>query len=175
MSEDLKNLEPQVDNEVKTAGTEYESTLRFREEVVSKIVGYAIEEIAGILAMSGSFFTSIKESFGQSDKTKGVSVDMEDDGVIVNLEMVLEYGKSAPEVFEQLKDLISERIKHMTGLNVLALNVRVVDILTKEEFQAKRSKKLKDEGREEVAEEQPSQPEVFEGQAEQVEQPEQNW
>lgn len=140
MSEEFKNIDPITPNpEEKTE--EYESTLRFREEVVSKIVGFAVHEIEGILTMSGSFFTSIKESFGQSDKTKGVSVDMEDEGVVVNLEMVLEYGKSAPEVFEQLKQLVSERVNHMTGLKVLAMNVRVVDILTRDEFQAKRNKK----------------------------------
>ncbi|MDO5733611.1 MAG: Asp23/Gls24 family envelope stress response protein [Eubacteriales bacterium] len=147
MSEELKNNDQFNLNEERAVEPqeEYESTLRFREEVVSKIVGFAVQEIEGILTMSGSFFTSIKESFGQSDKTKGVSVDMEEEGVVVNLEMVLEYGKSAPEVFEQLKQLVGERVNHMTGLKVLAMNVRVVDILTREEFQAKRNKKSKEE------------------------------
>ncbi len=160
MSDEVNNMDNlNLNQEHRTEPqTEYESTLRFREEVVSKIVGFAIQEIEGILAMSGSFFTSIKESFGQADKTKGVSVDMEDDGVIVNLEMVLEYGKSAPEVFEQLKDLVSERVNHMTGLNVLALNVRVVDILTREEFAAKRNKKLREEQKSEVGDLEPVEP-----------------
>lgn len=143
--------QPEVE-QVQEKTEEFESTLRFREEVVSKIVAIAIQEVDGILSMSGNFFSNLRESFGQSDKTKGVSVDMEDPGVVVNLEMVMEYGKSAPEIFESLKRIVGEKVNYMTGLDVLALNVRVVDILTREEWNAKQKK---DEPKPEPVEVQP--------------------
>ncbi len=144
--------QPEVEQVQEEPKEEFESTLRFREEVVSKIVAIAIHEVDGILSMSGNFFSNLRESFGQSDKTKGVSVDMEEPGVVVNLEMVMEYGKSAPEIFESLKRIVGEKVNYMTGLDVLAINVRVVDIQTREEWEAK---KRKEEPETEAQEEQP--------------------
>lgn len=145
--------QPEVEQvQVQEPKEEFESTLRFREEVVSKIVAIAIQEVDGILSMSGNFFSNLRESFGQSDKTKGVSVDMEEPGVVVNLEMVMEYGKSAPEIFESLKRIVGDKVHYMTGLDVLAINVRVVDILTREEWDAKQKK-------EEPKPEEPEEPE----------------
>jgi uncharacterized alkaline shock family protein YloU len=52
-----------------------------------------------------------------------------------SMKLILEYGFSAPEMFEQLKAVIRRDIGKMTGLRVVELNVAVVDVKTRAEFE----------------------------------------
>ena len=64
---------------------------------------------------------------------------MDDESAKVELSVILEYGKSATEVFEELKKVITDDIKKMTGLTVTDMTVNIVDVMDKEEFDQKRS------------------------------------
>lgn len=121
----------------------HESKLSFNDQVLAKIAAITTREVNGILSMSGSFFSGLRESLGGTDVTKGVSVDTDKNDVIVNLELVMEYGQSAPQIFEQLKEKIAEKVRFMTGMTVVETNVRVVDILSREEFEGKNEEKKK--------------------------------
>lgn len=106
--------------------------LSFNEQVLEKIASLALQEVGGVLAAtSGGGFFNLKSS-------KGVEIQIhESQEVIVNLEVILEYGKSAPEVYDELKRSITERVRVMTGLKVREVNVRVLNVLTAEEFNGK--------------------------------------
>lgn len=106
--------------------------LSFNEQVLEKIASLALLEVGGVLAAtSGGGFFNLKSS-------KGVEIQIhESQEVIVNLEVILEYGKSAPEVYDELKRSITERVRVMTGLKVREVNVRVLNVLTAEEFNGK--------------------------------------
>lgn len=114
------------------ANANAESQLSFNEQVIEKIATIALRDVEGVLAATGSGgFFNLKNS-------KGVEIQIqEDESVVVNLEVILEYGRSAPEVFKQLKEKIGNSIREMTGLTVQATNVRVINVLTPEEFNGK--------------------------------------
>lgn len=114
------------------ANANAESQLSFNEQVIEKIATIALRDVEGVLAATGSGgFFNLKNS-------KGVEIQIqEDESVVVNLEVILEYGRSAPEVFKQLKEKIGSSIRDMTGLSVQAINVRVINVLTPEEFNGK--------------------------------------
>ena len=81
----------------------------------------------------------IQEGLGGNDRKKGVDADVVDENnAKVDLSIILEYGKSATDVFDQLKDVIAKDIKDMTGLNVIEMTVNVVDVMDQEEFNQKR-------------------------------------
>lgn len=117
---------------LKAANANAESQLSFNEQVIEKIATIALRDVEGVLAATGSGgFFNLKNS-------KGVEIQIqEDESVVVNLEVILEYGRSAPEVFKELKDKIGSSIRDMTGLSVQAINVRVINVLTPEEFNGK--------------------------------------
>ena len=121
------------------------STLAIDSDVVEKIVAITCRSVDGILQMKGNFISSIQEGFGGTDITKGVQVEMVgDDACTVNVSIIMEYGKSAKKIFRELHDRITEKIGDMTGLKVRSVNVRVVDVMTREEVEGPRSKSSKD-------------------------------
>ena len=51
------------------------------------------------------------------------------------MDIVVEYGKDVEKVFDQMTELISKEVERMTHLEVIEVNVNVVDIKTREEYE----------------------------------------
>lgn len=117
------------------------SKLTFADKVVAKISKIAVNRIDGILDMKGNFFDSVSSVFQSSNEqdTIGVDVEVGQKEAKVNMQIILEYGKSAPKIFEQIKRVVRDNMKEMTGLDVVTVNVDVVDVMTKEEYREKKS------------------------------------
>lgn len=108
------------------------------ENVVEKISSKAAQKIDGIIDMKGNLLSRVQEGLGGNDKTKGVDADVVDDkNTKLDLDIVLEYGKSATDVFDQIKKVVGQDIKDMTGLNVIEMTVNVVDVMTQDEYDQK--------------------------------------
>lgn len=118
---------------------EHKNALTFDEKVIKKIVGFAVSEIPGILAMSGNLLTGITDMLKNSDDpTKGISIELGKKQVAIDMKLVCEYGQNIPEIFQNIIDKVSSVIKEMTGLDVVEVNVHVADVLVKEEFDSKK-------------------------------------
>ncbi len=118
----------------KSSSKDSKYTLTIDEGVVEKISSLAAQKIDGIVDMKGSVFSMIQEGFGSSDDKKGADADIDEGGVNVELSIILEYGKSALEVFDAVKESVTEQVKDMTGLDVTELTVNVVDVVDKAEY-----------------------------------------
>lgn len=117
-----------------------DSTLSIDSGVVEKIVAMTCREVRGVLQLKGSLINSLP-GLRASDATKGVSVEMSgDDACTVNVAVILEFGSSAPRVFQELHDNVVAAVEGMTGLKVNAVNVRVTNVLTRAEAQGGKHK-----------------------------------
>lgn len=119
------------DDDADGAKREPKYTLTIDEGVVEKISSLAAQQIDGIVDMKGSVFSMIQEGFGGSDDKKGVDADVDDGTATVELSIILEYGKSAIEVFNAIKQAVATQVHDMTGLEVTELTVNVVDVADK--------------------------------------------
>ena len=93
-----------------------------------------MEEIEGILAMSGGFIDGVSERLGRSNVSKGITAEVGEKQVILGLNVILEYGKSAPQVFAETVRKIQNIMSEMTGLDVIEINMHVDDVMTMNEF-----------------------------------------
>ena len=57
-----------------------------------------------------------------------------DSSLIVTVSVLIKYGSYAPQIFEDVKRTIVEKITGMTGLEVSGVNLRIEDVLTEEEY-----------------------------------------
>lgn len=111
-------------------------TLIIDDGVIEKITGVVAREIDGILDMKGSLMSGFATSLGAVSKSsKGVTAIVEGAAASIEIKAILEYGASAPLIFEQIKVAVRREIKAMTGLDVKDIQFRVVDIMTPEEFE----------------------------------------
>ena len=112
-------------------------TVTYADQVIEKMVGHALQHVPGLLSISGGFFTDIKNKLiNSSDVRGGINVEVGSKQVATDLKIVVEYGKDIPEIVETMKSIIGTEVKKMTHLEVVEVNVEVVDIKTREEFEA---------------------------------------
>ena len=112
-------------------------TVTYADQVIEKMVGHALQHVPGLLSISGGFFTDIKNKLiNSSDVREGINVEVGNKQVATDLKIVVEYGKDIPEIVETMKSIIGTEVKKMTHLEVVEVNVEVVDIKTREEFEA---------------------------------------
>ena len=122
-----------------------EKELNFSDGVIEKIAGHTVHDIDGVLELSGGMMSQLADRFrDEADPTKGVDADIDDQEVTIELDAILEYGKSAPDIFEQTTDQIAKSVHKMTGLNVTKIKMNVSDLLTKKEWAAKQEAGKKD-------------------------------
>lgn len=119
----------------------------FSEIVIEKIASQAVYDVDGILALAGEIsknpFTDVR---GQAAEAK-----INQNGVIINLRVVLAYGVNGREVFREIRNNVSNQIKAMTDLDVDAVHIEVVDIMTREEFNTRYESQASDIQKQQLA------------------------
>ena len=123
-----------------------ESKLIIEDKVVAKIARIAVNSVDGILEMKGNIADSIGSFFGSNEsKNAGVNVEVGEKEAKVNLDVIIEYGKNARQMFNDIQRVVGQNVKEMTGLDVVTVNVDVVDVLTKQEYAEKQQKAREDD------------------------------
>ncbi|WP_085830580.1 Asp23/Gls24 family envelope stress response protein [Collinsella vaginalis] len=118
-------------------GLDSDDSLTYSNGVIEKIVAMATREVPHVLGMKGNLMHFVQERLGAESLTKGVTVEVtEENSVIVNISVIIEYGAYAPDIFENVKERVTERLAAMTGLEVAGINLRIEDVLTPEEYAA---------------------------------------
>lgn len=97
-------------------------------EVIEVITGIAASEAKGLSSMRGNFATGVVEKFGGISHSKGVKVELTEEGILIDLHVVLDFGVSIPEVAQELQTNIRQSLKNMTGLEIAEINIHVVGI-----------------------------------------------
>ena len=119
---------------------ESEDSLTYSNGVIEKIVAMATREVPHVLGMKGNLMHFVQEQFGAENLTKGVTVEVTDDNrVVVNISVIIEYGAYAPAIFDDVKERVTERLAAMTGLEVAGVNLRIEDVITPEEYEHRTS------------------------------------
>ncbi|MDF7682447.1 Asp23/Gls24 family envelope stress response protein [Lactobacillus sp. ESL0679] len=110
--------------------------LKYDSKVIQKIIGIALSDIKGLLTVDGGFFSNLTDKIvNNNDVTTGVNVEVGKTQVAVDIDIVAEYGVQITKLYDQIKEKIYNKVKEMTGLDTVEVNVTVVDIKTQEQHQ----------------------------------------
>lgn len=119
----MDNTKPEIPNDM--------GVIRIADEVVSTVAGLAAVEVEGVASMSGGWGTDLVEKLGKKNLGKGIKVDATGEQTIIDIFIVIEYGYAIPKVAENVQKEVKLAVESMTGLNVAAVNVHVVAVMTK--------------------------------------------
>lgn len=97
-------------------------------EVIEVIAGIAASEIEGVATMRGNFASGVVERLGRKNHGKGVKVDLTDEGIKVDVFVVMTYGVSIPEIAQKIQNNIFQTLKTMTAIELTEANVHVVGV-----------------------------------------------
>ncbi|GAA2023146.1 Asp23/Gls24 family envelope stress response protein [Pseudokineococcus marinus] len=103
------------------------------DQVVSKIAGVAVRDVAGVHALGGGAaraFGQIRERIpgASTNVSQGVSVEVGERQAAVDVTIVAEYGASIADVARGVRRNVISAVEGMTGLEVTEVNVEVTDI-----------------------------------------------
>ncbi len=104
------------------------------DSVVEKIAGVAAREVSGVHSMgrgAARAFGTIKEKIpvgSGPSVTQGVKVEVGERQAAIDIDLVVDYGVSIPDVTQAVRDNVISRIERMTGLEVTEVNISVDDV-----------------------------------------------
>ncbi len=104
------------------------------DSVVLKIAGVAAQEVAGVHAMGSGgarAFGAIRERLPGSSgpsPSQGVTVEVGERQAAIDIDLVVDYGVSIPDVSQAVRRNVIQRVERMTGLEVTEVNIAVDDV-----------------------------------------------
>ena len=133
----MSNVEKNVTEKQDVVSKDVRGELTYENKVIQKIIGLSLDRVPGLLHVDGGFFSNLTEKLvNTNDVTHGVNVEVGKEQVAVDLNVIVEYRKNVPTLYKEIKDVIVSEVAKMTDLEVVEVNVNVVDIKTKEQYEA---------------------------------------
>lgn len=88
----------------------------------------ALAEIKGICKTFESITPAIGDRFNSKKHKSGVEVEIEPDGVVIDVYLSIAAGQKIVAVAEHVQKAVHEMIENMTSMHAKAVYVHVVDI-----------------------------------------------
>ncbi|WP_440709521.1 Asp23/Gls24 family envelope stress response protein [Herbiconiux sp. YIM B11900] len=99
--------------------------------VVAKVAGIAAREARGVYALGGGAaraFGAIREAVAGTDQTQGISVEVGETQVAVDVTIVADYPTPLQDVADGVRAGIIRAVETIVGLEVTEVNVTVNDV-----------------------------------------------
>ncbi len=99
--------------------------------VVAKVAGMAAREVSGVHALGGGAaraLGAIRDAMNSTDVSQGISVEVGETQVAVDVTIVAEYPVQLQQVANDIRSSIISAIEDLVGLEVTEVNVAIVDI-----------------------------------------------
>lgn len=104
------------------------------DTVVAKIAGMAAGEMQGVYAMGAGMaraFGAVRERIpgaGGPNVAQGVAVEVGERQAAIDLDVIVEYGVSIPDLADGIRRNVIGAVEKMCGLEVTEVNITVGDI-----------------------------------------------
>ncbi|MDJ0320822.1 Asp23/Gls24 family envelope stress response protein [Pseudarthrobacter sp. PS3-L1] len=101
------------------------------DSVVAKVAGIATQNIPGVYALGGGAtraLGAVREAVGQKDLAQGISVEVGQTQVAVDVTLVAEYPHPLQKVADDVRSAIFESIEGLVGMEVTEVNITITDI-----------------------------------------------
>ena len=109
----------------------------YNRKAIKKQLGQALANVDGLLAVDGGFFSNLAGKIVNTDKfTSGVKLVLGKEEARVDLNVIAEYKKNVSDLYHDIKRLVIDVIRNMTGLSVIDVNLKVLEVKTQAKQEA---------------------------------------
>ena len=101
------------------------------ESVIAKVAGIAARDVPGVNALGGGAaraFGAIRDAISSGDLAQGISVEVGETQVAVDVVIVAEYPVPLQKVADDVRSAIILAIETLIGMQVTEVNVTIVDV-----------------------------------------------
>ncbi len=103
--------------------------VKISDDVVIIIAGIAASGVKGVNTTRTGMADGITNLFSKNNYSKGIKVEVNENTVVVDIFINVEYGYRINEVAREVQLAIKKEIETMTDLQVAAVNVHVLNIV----------------------------------------------
>lgn len=106
-------------------------TTTIKEGVVSKVAGIAARSVAGVHDLGGGAARAIgalRGAINQNDLTQGISVEVGETQVAVDVSLVAEYPVPLQGIADDVRAAVTNAIEDLVGMQVTEVNVTINDV-----------------------------------------------
>lgn len=109
----------------------------YNRKAIKKQIGQALANVDGLLAVDGGFFSNLAGKIVNTDKfASGVKLVLGKEEARVDLNVIAEYKKNVSDLYHDIKRLVIDVIRNMTGLSVIDVNLKVLEVKTQAKQEA---------------------------------------
>ena len=109
----------------------------YNRKAIKKQIGQALANVDGLLAVDGGFISNLAGKIVNTDKfTSGVKLVLGKEEARVDLNVIAEYKKNVSDLYHDIKRLVIDVIRNMTGFSVIEVNLKVLEVKTQAKQEA---------------------------------------
>jgi len=113
-------------------------TIKIADEVIIVCAANAALQINGVAELNHIFSDNFsKNVFSKGPQYKGVKVSQNDDGIAIDIHVVVDYGTKIPAVAWDIQESVKKEVENMTAIPVKAVNIHVQGVRMKGEGASK--------------------------------------
>jgi uncharacterized alkaline shock family protein YloU len=111
-----------MEQEPFVVATTGDGTVAVSHDAVVELVGHAVVESYGVVALAGE--SRMSRLFPRGVR-KGIDVELVDEGLVVEVRVVVEHGLKLAEVADAVRERVLYELERMFGLPVASLEIRI--------------------------------------------------
>ena len=99
--------------------------------VIAKVAGIATRNVPGVYAVGGGVsraIGAIRDAMNQTDRSQGVSVEVGEREVAVDITLVAEYPTPLQKVADDVRSAVYSAIEDIVGMDVAEVNININDV-----------------------------------------------
>ncbi|MFH0909817.1 MAG: Asp23/Gls24 family envelope stress response protein [bacterium] len=108
-------------------GTEL-GTVQIHHNVIATIARMAVTKVPGVVEMSGGLVDGLAGMIGKKGSDRGIRVDVQDNSVVIEAYVVVEYGVRIPHVAWEIQNEVRQAVEQMTGKAVKSVQVNIESV-----------------------------------------------
>lgn len=103
------------------------------DSVIAKVAALAVLEVPGVYALGGAMqrmMGAVRDAFGDSEHGQGVSVEVGETQVAVDVSLIAGYPLPLQKVADDVRAAVYTTIQQLVGMQVTEVNVTITDVNT---------------------------------------------